>query len=152
MTEKQAKIIFPLVQDEDGYPPFDSESLWVSVGENKNEGRLENIPFFAGNVAYGDIVRVEKESDGACVFNSVVQRSKHSTVRVILLSDAPEVEHRLKQGLRTVGCSWEKSNSSSLFAVDVPPAVKISNLLNFLNQGEDAERWEYEEAYLSTWE
>lgn len=66
--EHYVKIIIPLEQDEDGYPPAGSERLWaVQVGEGLF--RVANIPFFTRGIGLGDIVSAvpEEQADkGGC--------------------------------------------------------------------------------------
>ena len=54
-SERYVKLLFPLEQDEDGYPPAAAETLWA-VREGEGLFRLDNIPIFATGVALGDIV------------------------------------------------------------------------------------------------
>ncbi len=49
---RRNKIYFQLEMDEDGYPPFDVESLWVSTID-KGVGIIDNIPFFVKGIALG---------------------------------------------------------------------------------------------------
>lgn len=46
LTEHRVKILFELEQDEDGYPPASTETLWAS---RAGDGlfKIDNIPFFA---------------------------------------------------------------------------------------------------------
>ena len=47
MKPGQAKLLFRLEKDEDGYPPEDVESLW---GLLRSDGiELDNIPFCEGS-------------------------------------------------------------------------------------------------------
>jgi hypothetical protein len=82
MEPGQAKVLFRLEKDEDGYPPEEVESLWGFLRKDGIE--LDNIPFFAKGVALGDVVAARKAPDGALEFQSVVRRG--DTVRIGLSS------------------------------------------------------------------
>ena len=136
------KVAFPLTRDEDGYPPADWEHLW---GRRLEESlyALDNTPFFARGVSFGDVVRVERR-DGLNIYREVVQPSGHSTLRVILFEQAQaEV---LRHRLRGLLCATEQSHIPGLVAVDVPPSADLTEVRRFLDEGEQAGLWEYEEA------
>jgi len=143
--EGWVKVLFPLARDEDGYPPYGSESLWARPVADGYQ--LDNTPFFAEGVSSGDVVTVERD-DGALVFRSVVRPSGHSTVRV-LVRDPAEVPS-VREELRALGCSTEGSHIPGLLAVDVPATVDYARLRRYLEDGAAGERWAYEEAALAS--
>ena len=55
-------LAFPLVQDEDGYPPVDHGDVVGVLLEDGNY-RLDNIPFYAHGVSSGDIIEAKEESE-----------------------------------------------------------------------------------------
>jgi hypothetical protein len=63
--EGLVKIVFSLEQDEDGYPPVKTESLWAKP---KADGsfELDNTPFYAQGISRKDIVAAEPISQ-ACL-------------------------------------------------------------------------------------
>lgn len=63
MSSQHVKILFELVQDEDGYPPVGVEGMWGAPLANGN-ALLDNIPFYARGVSSGDEVRTRTDSDG----------------------------------------------------------------------------------------
>jgi hypothetical protein len=144
--EDRVKVVVKLEKDEDDYPPADYEGLWTRpLGEGLFQ--IDNIPFFARGIAWGDIVsalRVEQELR----FQEVVKPSGHSTLRLIIHDekDIPSVQAWLEQR----GCSIERSHIPGLIAVDVPPTVPMATLKPFLDEGEARERWGYEEACLAS--
>lgn len=147
--EHYVKIIIPLEQDEDGYPPAGSERLWAAqVGEGLF--RIANIPFFARGIALGDIVSAvqeEQADEGVLRFGQVVQPSGHSTLRVVVYDEAQVLA--MCTLLKQMGCSTERSHLPRLVAVDVPPEVSLDALRNVLAPGREQERWDYEEACLA---
>ncbi|HEC84522.1 MAG: hypothetical protein DRR08_00365 [Candidatus Parabeggiatoa sp. nov. 2] len=46
------KVIFYLEPDEDGYPPFNWETLWVHQ-INPDRFQIDNIPFFVRGISSG---------------------------------------------------------------------------------------------------
>ncbi|HYO54095.1 DUF4265 domain-containing protein [Archangium sp.] len=147
--KSHVKIIIPLEQDEDGYPPAGAESLWaVQVGEGRFQ--VQNIPFFAPGIAWGDIISATPEEPGresVLRYQQIVHRSGHSTLRVFIYdeSEVPAVCTLLEQ----LGCDTERSHLPRLVAIDVPPEVSLEKVRKLLDPGRAQERWDYEEAYLA---
>lgn len=142
MESRQIKVLFVLEQN-DGYPPVGTEGLWATKTPD-GFYELDNIPFYAQEVSYKDVVQAAPDADGAFYFEKVVRRSGHSTVRVIVF-DLKERDD-LQRNLEALGCSWEGGHEPSLIAVDIPREVGISSVLRFLRDGFDQDRWDYEEA------
>jgi len=141
-TPEMGKVAFHLAQDEDGYPPAEWEHLWGRrVGDSLYA--LDNTPFFARGVSFGDVVLVENR-DGLNVFLEVVRPSGHSTIRVILFDQAHAQD--IRKRLRDLACASELSHIPGLIAVDVPPTADLASVRRLLNSGEQSGQWEYEEA------
>lgn len=143
-STSHAKLLVHLEQDEDGYPPTTEESLWVlPMGEGLFQ--VDNIPFFAWDLALGDVVAAEPE-EGAWRFKKVVRRSGHATLRLIIydVAEVPAVIDRFSK----LGCLSERSHIPGLIALDVPPSTPWSEVRRLLNEGEAEERWGHEEACL----
>ena len=102
---RRNKVYFQLEMDEDGYPPFDVESLWVSTID-KGVGIIDSIPFFVKGIALGDRVAF------------VEVPANNATIRVYCPSWEKEVD--IKNMLKEENCSWEPSHLSSLIAINVP--------------------------------
>ena len=143
-SERHVKLLFPLEQDEDGYPPAAAETLWA-VREGEGLFRLDNIPFFATGVALGDIVSGVPEAS-FYRFQEVIRPSGHSTLRIAVTeaADVPAVRRLFEQA----GCATEQSHLPRLVAIDVPPAVPLDSLRPLLDSGREQDRWDYEEACL----
>lgn len=145
-TEGRVKIVVKLERDEDGYPPADYEGLWaLPVGDGLF--RIDNVPFFARGIAWGDIVSATVEQQ-ELRFIHVVRASGHSTLRLIIhdAKELPSVSWFLEQQ----GCAIERSHIPGLISVDVPPAASIDSLRKTLDEGEAQDRWGYEEACLAS--
>lgn len=110
---RRNKIYFQLEIDEDGYPPFDVESLWVSTID-KGVGIIDNIPFFVKGIALGDRVAFDDDFN----FVAVEVPANNTTIRVYCPSWEKEVD--IKNILKEENCSWELSHLPSLIAINVP--------------------------------
>ena len=110
---RRNKIYFQLEMDEDGYPPFDVESLWVSTID-KGVGIIDNIPFFVKGIALGDRVTFDDDFN----FVAVEVPANNTTIRVYCPSWEEEVD--IKNILKEENCSWELSHLPSLIAINVP--------------------------------
>ena len=144
-ARRRGKIFFVL-DVRDGWPPVAVETLWVSqVGGDTYE--VENIPFFAKDVALGDLVAGRLREDRTLEFVGVVQRGGHSTLRVICL----EQEHvnRVAGKLHDVGCAIERSPFPRMFAIDVPSATFVPAAHRILKALRGRGVLEYEDAYLA---
>ena len=129
-------------KDDDGN--YQVESVWATKeGENY---RINNIPFFATNVALNDVVSAE-EDDGALYFEELIKPSGHSTIQIIFFNEN-DVSETGKQ-LEKLGCTWEGSHLKTLISVDVPKDVQYDVVKKYLEQGEKENRWSYKEACLA---
>lgn len=141
--ETFVRISFCLEIDDDGYPPVGAETLWA---QSEGDGfRLENIPFFARGVAFGDIVYAVPV-DGLLEYKWVLKRSGHGTVRIIMFEGDTE---KTRDEFRALGCRSELSHIPSLFAVDIPPTSDYAAVRDFLELGFEKGRFDYEEGWVS---
>ncbi|MBK6840597.1 MAG: DUF4265 domain-containing protein [Bacteroidetes bacterium] len=102
-----------LVYDDEG--TYKIESVWATkVGENY---KIVNIPFFAKNLALGDIVSVEKDN-GDLYFDTLIEPSGNSVVRLMIF-DENNVES-VGADLVKLGCGWEGSHIKNLITVNIP--------------------------------
>ena len=130
------------------YPVGDSsksetESLWA-LPSGKGF-KLDNIPFYAKGVSFGDVVSA-KEVDSCLRMLELLEPSGHSTVR-LWFSSEQEVQPT-REALKSMGCSSEISDQSKLVAVDIPPAISYEEIRAYLDEGESNGKWDYEEACL----
>lgn len=123
------------------------ETVWAEqVGGDKY--RLQNVPFYAYGVSFGDVVRA-REIGGQLIVQDVLGRDGHSTCRVFLSEGVTSDDDRFKrvwQPLEAIGASYERANNR-LFAVDIPAATDIYSAYELLKAGEEAGVWDFEEAY-----
>ena len=136
----QVKVLFD-VENDDG--SVEIESLWAVPSQSGY--RIDNIPFYAKEIAYGDIVSCKLDEDGMLRFTAVVAASGHSTIR-LWFADEKDVSS-VRETLRTIGCPSEL-DLSRLVAIDVPPSIRYETVRTYLDQQERSGIFEYEEACL----
>lgn len=135
MSASHVRIHFPLVRDEDGYPPADRETLWARASGDGHY-TLDNTPFFARGVSSGDVVAAVEQTSGDLVFAGLVAQGGHRTVRIVC--DQPEAVARVRDAVARMGCKSEQSHIATLVAVDVPPEVSSLDFLKFLEEAQAA--------------
>jgi Domain of unknown function (DUF4265) len=148
------KVIFKLLQDDDGWPPAGSEGLWA-VPVTPDVVRLDNTPFFARGVATGDLIRVRRNDDGQLQADERLQWSGHCTIRIIVFRDGPlsGSRQRVLDMFAPLGVTGEGIEKFSLVALDVPPDADIAAVKRLLHEGEHHGWWEYDEGCISNaWE
>jgi len=140
------KILFELEKAD--HHDFAAETIWAEVlGENKY--RLLNIPLYIYGASFGDIVvAYEKDEETAFpIVEEVVERSGHSTYRIFVFEgavDNPEFD-KYWEPIEAEGCSFEGQKGNKMLGVDVPPEANINLVFRFLQNGENAEIWGFEE-------
>jgi hypothetical protein len=138
MHETHTKIAFEFESDDDGTTEI--ETLWaVPMAEGY---RVDNIPFYARGVAWGDIVSAVRDDDGQLNYRDLVSPSGHSTVR-LWFANAADVQ-AVRDALRMLGCGSEL-NHERLVAVDIPREIHYSEIIAFLDEKEQMGVLEYEE-------
>ena len=135
------KIEFEL-ENEDG--TGDVETLWALPVEGGY--RLDNIPFYAREVAWGDVVRAIPDDEGWLRFEALVVPSGHSTVR-LWFARACDVLG-VRNALRELGCGSEL-DLDRLVAVDIPAEVDYARIRRFLDEKEKEGVLEYEEGCIA---
>jgi hypothetical protein len=122
---------------------YASEGLWAEPVA-RNRFRLLNTPFYAKGLSAGDVITTKLEPDGY-VFDSVAERSGHSTYRLV-----PEDNKEIAQGLmdlQRLGCTWEEG-PGGLVAIDVPPESSILEVFAVLEAGTMQGMWDFEEGHV----
>lgn len=130
----------------EGDPGHDAEVESVWALEHSDGYGIDNIPFYAREIAWGDVVKVKRDERGALWFDGLVRASGHSTVR--LWFSRPDDVANVRAQLRALQCPSELSDMPRLVAVDIPPDVPYEQVKGFLDQGEADQIFEYEEACL----
>jgi hypothetical protein len=120
------------------------ESMWAV--ERQGHYEVDNIPFYAKDVACGDLVAARRDDEGALWFTDIVKASGHSTIR-LLFAHEDDVQ-MMRDTLYDMGCASEIGDVTRLVAIDVPPEVEYQKVKTLLDQGEQEGRFEYEEGCL----
>lgn len=108
------------------------ETPWaVPLGNNRY--RLDNIPFYAYGLSWGDVVEAEPREHEQPLFSKVVEKSGHKTMRVILdpPADQSEDSQAVLSMLQKLGCTYEGVNNVYI-AVDIPPDVDLQAVTEYL--------------------
>jgi uncharacterized protein DUF4265 len=129
-AEPTAKVLFRVVES-DGADSI--ETLWAfDLGENRY--KLDNSPFYAYGVSWGDTVLApHDDTQGHATFHSVLVKSGYRTVRVMF--DPPvrrgnESDITLK-GLVKLGSEYERANAQYI-VVSIPPSVDLARVVGYL--------------------
>ncbi|NBD10957.1 DUF4265 domain-containing protein [Corallococcus silvisoli] len=122
------KVFFRLEQDEDGYPPVGTESLWCTpVGGGLFV--LDNIPFFFRGATLGDSIEVEEE-DGRLWYRATRRESGNSLLRLIVYDRMSLVG--VVGELKRLGCSTEFDAAHGVVAVNVPGGVSLGEVRRYV--------------------
>jgi hypothetical protein len=130
-----------LEQDEDGYPPFESEQLDVEL---RHDGActVVGIPVLTNGIAVDDIVSViQTDEDDRWWVTSVMLASGHGTVRVVPFGETSFDE--IVAELEAIGCVAHGTDFG-VVAVDVLPDVDADALDGVLDAGRAAGRWDFD--------
>lgn len=137
----RVKVEFPF---SDSAGNSEIETMWTVARDGGYE--LDNIPFHVKELALGDVVSASESSDGRLRFAGLLEAKRHSTVRLWFASDRDVL--RVRDDLKRMGCASEGSELPRLVAVDVPPSVSYATVQAYLDEGEAAGTFEYQEACL----
>lgn len=138
---KKDKVIFTFY---DSNGDIQEEKIWVEkISDIKYQ--VKNIPFFAPNISYNDIISVEK--DGDLYFDEIIETSEHSTIQIIFFKE--EVIKDVIKQLELLHCSWEGFENEKLLAIDVSPQTDYSKIIDFLDVLFQKGYLDYKESCLS---
>lgn len=138
MSREPVEIWFPIEKDADGHPNEEWEQIYAWPTE---EGfRLDNIPFFARDVAVGDIVAAHRTEGGWYRYDHSVERSGHSTFRIWLPATQAAAAETVMQDVRKLGGQAEVT-LDRLVAIDAPPQYEEA-IWNYLDAGRARKAWD----------
>ena len=121
------------------------ESIWTEKMEN-GYYRIDNVPFYAPNLAYNDMIAIE-EDKGVFYFADLIERSGHSTVQIIFFNEI-EVEYILSN-IEKLGCAWEGMKNQAYYPIDIPPNINYLSIKQFLDEQSEKDILDYKESCLS---
>jgi hypothetical protein len=149
-TDGLVKVRVDLPRSPEAVAWYDAtaEWLWAEPVGTRNHFRIDNNPFYAYGIAFDDIVEVRRALFGPRVVTSVVERGGHSNYRIYFTtSDAGERDGTLR-ALADLGCTYEGSMPTPLFAIDVPwGGGRLDFILSVFEAGVEAGVLEYDEGY-----
>ncbi|KXZ71272.1 DUF4265 domain-containing protein [Acinetobacter venetianus] len=122
------------------------EIIWGEKFDD-NQYFVRSIPFFIPNIAFDDLIEVEKE-DEIVYFSDLIKVSNNSTVRVIFFEDDPKGIDEFLKGVESYSSQWEKFTSKPYYAINVPKEVNYKTLKTYLEKYERG-FFDYEESCLS---
>jgi Domain of unknown function (DUF4265) len=130
------RVRFQLHPDEDGWPPVASEGVWA-VPLGGGLVRLDNIPWFARDVASGDTFGTSTDSDGVLWATDKVAWSGNCTVRVIPFPDGALAGNRqaVLDVFAPLGVDGEGLQQFGMVALNIPPDVDLGAVQRLLRQG-----------------
>lgn len=120
------------------------EAIWArSLGSQRF--RIENVPFYAYGLNYGDVVEAVQEApDRKPSVVRVLERSGHQTVRVFFEKAVEEKERlRLLDALQDLGVIYERC-SLRYVALDLDPDASLSQVRTTLDQWQAGGLADYE--------
>ena len=140
------RVRFQLRPDDDDWPPVASEGLWA-VPLGGDLVRLDNIPWFARDVASGDTFRTSTDSDGVRWATDKVAWSGNCTVRVIPFPDGALVGsgQAVLDAFAPLGVAGVGLEQLGMVALNVPPDADLGAVKRLLRQGVQDDWWDYEE-------
>ncbi|MCD2223372.1 DUF4265 domain-containing protein [Listeria cossartiae] len=133
------KIFFNLDVVE-GYPPVYTESLWAERLSSGNY-KIKNIPFYAKEVSFNDVISIRVGSEGEFLFHKIVRYSGNNTLRIVFF-DENVIKRRLNK-LAGLGCSWECMNAT-FYSVNIPTGPSFKKVIQYLEKAYVREELDYE--------
>ena len=108
--------------------------------------RHSGVPTFAGNLAYGDIVKVEFENN-EFHFEELIEESGHSVLHIVIF-DLNERD-KVISTLEALGCGVISNVANNYLVIDIPPSIHYINIQSFLDKEESLNSIDYRESCLS---
>lgn len=122
------------------------ENVWANkVGEYY---RIDNIPFYAKNIALGDLVSVEYDNqENALYFEDFIEVSGNSVIRIIFFK--LELKDSICKELEQLGCFWEGSDKESLISISIGKELDYNEIINYIKDQFKLGNIDYEEACIA---
>jgi hypothetical protein len=120
------------------------ESVWAAKEENGY--RIKNIPFFAPNIAYDDLISVE-DDDGELFFDDIINESGNSTIQIIIYNES-DIDDITKK-IESFDCGWEGSHLKGYISVNVPKEISYLPIKSFLSNELENKKLDFKEACMA---
>jgi len=102
-------------------------------------------------VALGDLVSIDVVDEQKW-FRAVEERGGHSTIRLVMEDGKANGDFLAEWPRFQVLSCTHQASSDGLYLVDVPNVDKVAEAVAIAIDGERRGLWQYEEAWLATWE
>jgi len=145
------KVRFRLQQDQDGWPPAESEGLWA-VPLGGDTYRIDNTPWFARDVAADDVFLAEPDADGRLWARERLRWSGNCTIRVVPFRGGPLAgsQQAVLDVFVPLGAVGEGFGSGlNIVALTIPLGADLAGIKRTLQQGQADGSWAYEEGCIS---
>lgn len=133
-------LVYRNIEDE-----IAEETIWSKKLES-GYYMIDNIPFYAPNLAYNDVISVE-DDNGVLYFDDLIEYSGHSTLQIIFFKEDKAQEILMK--LEKLGCKWEGMKDQPYYAIDVSPNLNYTSIRQILDEESKKEVLDYRESCLS---
>jgi hypothetical protein len=142
----RTKVVIPF---EDGeWHGKTAETIWVKK-LNNNLYKVDNIPFLAYGISFGDIIDCV-EIDGRLVINSIITKSKYTTLRISFEDNVPFDSRKEYVSLISQYGELEYYDNMELYAFDTNDKSELNKVLTLLKELESKNILSYEEANFGT--
>ena len=108
--------------------------------------RIIAPPFFAKNIAIGDLIAVEDE-DGVHYFDDLIAKSGRSTVRIFFW-DESLINKTLAEIKLHGAIVYTLPEITKYVALDIPAEIDYSPIQELLKKGKMNKLWDFDEACL----
>ena len=124
------KVVFDVDTGDGPLPNLKKESLWGECA-GKHLAVLRNVPFFACNVALGDLIEFETKNNEHA-FIGVREPSSNSTEHCFCF--CPSLMDCIKTALLKVGCTIEIGPIPEYLAINVPSLEAANCIKAFMSE------------------
>jgi hypothetical protein len=107
--------------------------------------RIKSIPLYASKIALYDLIEIRKR-EGVFYFHKIIESSGRNVIQMIVFNDREFTS--VSTNLELFGCEWRRGDHNQLIAFDVAKHVPYRPIKDWLDQGEQEQRWGYREACL----
>lgn len=122
-----------------------TEIMWAANMGNKKY-KLDNFPFFAYGLSYGDVVTASLNDENVLYIERVVIKGGHSNYRILLAKEKSKTDFLcLWKEIEKLGVSYESTKPENIFAIDIPPSADVSAIYKILEEGELKGIWQFDE-------
>lgn len=126
------------------HSPEDTEIFTerVSAVKVREYYKLTQVPAFAPNIAYGDIVKVEFD-EGEYHFEELIEESGFSVARIVIWR--PEAKQHIIAILEEFGCGLNTHLADNFIVLSIPPGISYKPIRAILLKEESAKNIDFGE-------